>query len=101
MKITVNQLRKIIKEEVQRTLREVASRTVEDVYFELRGFCGEGDKEMTVEEVAQEIGMDVEDLKVMLDSDEFYNYMSDVDYSRPISWDPDAGTIVFHDPGSN
>ena len=100
MKITVNQLRRIIKEEVGRSLKE-SMRSVEDVYDELRGFCGDDYHEMPVDQVAQEIGMDVEELKAMLDSDEFYNYMSDVDYSRPIYWDSDTNMVGFSDPMSN
>ena len=55
----------IIKEEVQRSLKE-SMHSVEDVYHELRGFCGDDYHEMPVDQVAQEIGMDVEELKAMI-----------------------------------
>jgi len=100
MKIKLSQLRRIIKEEVKRSLKE-SMRSAEDVYSELRGFCGDGYHEMPVGQVAQAIGMDVEDLKAMLDSDEFHDAMERMDYSMPISWDSRAGMIGFRDPMSN
>lgn len=100
MKITVNQLRRIIKEEVRRSLKE-SMRSVENVYDELRGFCGDDYHEMSVDQVAGEIGMDVEELKAMLNSDEFHNHMDNVDYSRPISWDSNTNMVGFSDPMSN
>ena len=91
----------IIREEAKRVLRESASAdmSVEDLYDKLRGMAPRDD--MPVDDVAAEIGMDVEKLKAMLISDEFFNYMSDYDYSRPIGYDEDAKVVIFDDPYSN
>ena len=99
MRITKGQLRKIIREEAKRVLRENAAMSVEEVYSILRDMAPGDD--MPIEQVAAKIGMPVEELEVMLKSDEFFNYMSDYDYSRPIGYDESARVVFFDDPMSN
>lgn len=96
MRITEGKLRKIIREEAKRVLKEGATMSVEDVYSALRSMAPGPD--MLIDDVAREIGMDPEELEAVLKSDEFFNYMSDYDYSRPIGH---YTMVTFGDPESN
>ena len=95
MKITVNQLRRIIKEEVQRTLREsVLTPEIPQIYYDVYNHlyikCPDGNKnpdglEIPVQDAAIDLGMSVEDLKTILLSQKF-EALQQERYGSPISY---------------
>lgn len=104
MKITVSQLRKIIKEEVSQVLG-AEKPSVEELYSALRGMCGDDYEEIPASEVVQMLAEDgimisEDELLATIESREFGNYMSNYDYSLPIGTTED-GKISFANPESN
>jgi len=95
MKITVSQLRRIIKEEVQRSLRESVL-THENVYDHLWAQCPDGNVnpdalEKPVQQVANDLGMSVEELSKILSSGGFETFQQE---RQPcISFDGETVTL--------